>query len=82
MKKYLVSIDYSFVYNNEQYCDLDKNIIVESSSEPTNPVDIHKAIAKTNNIPWLEWGKVYIDYIDINSVTTIDIVSLDDKKLC
>lgn len=80
MAKYLVNVDYSFKYNDIQYSNSDENIVVESDFKPTNPVDIHKALAKINNIPWFEWGKVDINYIDINSVTNIDIINLDDEE--
>ena len=79
MAKYLVNTDYSFRYNDIQYSKSDENIVVESNFKPTNPMDIHKAIAKLNNISWFEWGKVDINYMDINRVTKIDIINLDDK---
>ena len=80
MAKYLVNTDYSFTYNDMQYSKLDENIVIESNFKPTNSVDIHKAIAKLNNISWSEWGKVHINYLDINKVTDIDIINLDEEE--
>lgn len=78
MAKYLVNTDYSFTYNDMQYSQSDENIVVESNFKPTTPADIHRAIAKLNNISWSEWGKVHINYMDINSVTDIDVINLDE----
>lgn len=77
MAKYLLNVDYCFIYNNETYANSDENIVVESNAKPTNPVDIHKALAKINDISWVNWGKVNISYVDINNVTEIDVINLE-----
>lgn len=73
MGRYLVNTDYYFIYNNETFWNDNEFIVVESDERPQNPVDIHKALAEKNNIPWEEWGKVHIEYVDINNVTDCTI---------